>query len=194
MIFTLLSDLLCCRRQPAGSSEPSYRFRRFVFVFLYAGCGLYLSRSQFRIEQSRDWRTPSLCTCNHMLKICWTLSNEQPLGVEQFFCLTTAGNNDCEDQAPGGHARPSLGVQKLGNNQVDFSVPFVGVFQFKQKSGESNRHFASLRLCSSCSQLDRYCPYICRCEMFRTEVVAKNKTHVVCPYWELRSSGSLRSA
>ena len=65
-----------------------------------------------------------------------------------FFCLITAGNNDCEEQAPGGHARPFLGVHKLGNNRVDFRVQFVGVFQFKLKWGESNRHFASLRLCS----------------------------------------------
>jgi len=86
-----------------------------------------------------------------------------------------------EEQAPGGHAHPSLSVQKLGNNRVDFRVPFVCVFQFKPKSGESNRHFASLRLCFSCSQLDRYCPYICRYEIFRTEVVEKNKIHVVCP-------------
>jgi hypothetical protein len=129
--------------------------------------------------------------------ICWKYAGRFPMSSllesNSFFVLPLP-EIMTEDQAPGGHARPSLGVQKLGNNQVDFSVQFVGVFQFKQKSGVSNRHFASLRLCSSCSQLDRYCPYICRCEMFRTEVVAKNKTHVVCPYWELRSSGSLRSA
>ena len=145
------------------------------------------------MEQSRDWRTPPCAR----VTVCWKYAGRFPacsLLEANSFCLITAGNNDCEQQAPGGHARPSLGVQKRGNNRVDFRVPFVGVFQIKLKSGGSNRHFASLRLCSSCSQLDRYCPYTCRCAMFRTEVVEKNKTHVACPYWELRSSGSLRSA
>ena len=69
-----------------------------------------------------------------MLKICWTLSNGQLLGAEHF--LSSLPEIMTEEQAPGGHARPSLGVHKLGNSLVDFRLPFVGVFQFKLKSGQ----------------------------------------------------------